>query len=862
MNFKHLLLLPLVFLAGCMSESNGTISTAGSGSTTTPDDGAEEATCGEGVIDRGSKGIIAGVARGLVSAMTLDPTNNREIIAYYDAGALSMKVSYWNGSAYVHETIAGAGAAANGISITSLSNGTPIVAWTTNGVDLYLAARAASFATTSSTWNLRTFTTTGAAKRNIEIKAAPNNSVGGVFYSNSTTAGRVKYLYCASQCQTLSNYSIMTGTNVAGDDLASAATQVKIGFAWCGVDANTDGTTETFYPVISYGRSATATSRVSLCKSADPTSCLTTAGWSVNAQYNAASNLASTLSIDPNVHNDSIKVLALRAGAAPNGGVRAYLSGTGATPIGCNNLANISTFVESAVISTTTFGTQYVQLLKDKNGYFHAIYNNGTTAISYANTSQNTLTNWTVNGYWNPAGTLNTTTLVAGHLGGAVIHPTSSKILSTHYSAVAGGKFNLMVNQIDDSAAGSSTVTSSNNYVNNDGHISLSASVANNISVAKTERGDVAVAYVDQSAGSATTGILKYAYRNERSVSSAWTVVTVPGVPAALTPSLAFDHLDRPFIGYYNPVSFRFHLTYNTETDASGTWTNSQMALTPTGAHTLPAQTDVAVAMYKNAGVWLPVMIVLDNANTVRGVKAARFTPTTGTWSAVTTVYTIAASGLSGLTAASDANGNIFVTFLDRVTASNNFLRVANSANGGTTFTTPVMMGPVALAGQGTRILMNSEKNEIVISYHDRANNRLYRSYCTNTPASCAAGGWNTETIEFYTGVSNLTVTATGNEALTSTALAQRLDGSYDLFYPMGSLASGNLIRRKINDIGEVQGSETWKAGQGPILSTALNFGTVGYHVDATITEDNHLVSVFVGAGNMLVHKSCNLDEE
>ncbi len=866
MNFRHLLLLPLFVLTSCLSESTGTISTAGNGSTTTPDD-TTASTCSEGVIDRGTKGAVTGVGRGLVSAIALNPVNNREVIAYYDAGALSMKVSYWDGSQFVHETIAGAGVAANSISLTILSNGTPIVAWTTNGVDLYLAARTASYSTVNSTWNLRTFTTMGAAKRTVELKSAPNNSVGGVIYSNTTTAGRLKYIHCASQCQNLSNYSIMTGAQVAGDDNLSVANQVKVGFAWCGIDSDSSGSTDTFYPVISYGRSSSATSRVSLCKSADPASCLTSAGWTVNAQYVATSNLASTLSIDPNVSNDSIKVLALKAGS----GVRAYLSGTTAagvtTPIGCDNLANASTFAESAVISAATFGTHFVELLKDKNGIFHAIYNNGTTAMVYANTAQSNLANWTAaTGFWNAAGTLNTTTLAAGHLGGAVIVPSTGKILSTHYAGVAAGKFNLLMNQINDSSTHSTLVNSTNNIVNNDGHIVLTAAIASNVSVKKTSRSDVAVAYVDYSAGSATTGILKYAFRNERSISSAWNVVTVPGIASASSPSLAFDHLDRPFIGYYNPLPAttpRFHIVYNSKSDGTGTWTNSVMTgVSPNAALTQPASSDVALAMYHNAGTALPVMIVLDNSNTARGVKVARFNPTTGTWSAVVTPYTISASGLSGLSAAYDTNGNIFISFLDRVTTNSNFLRVSHSSNGGTNFTTPMMIGPVAVAGQGTRVLMNSNKDEIVVTYHDRANNRLYRSVCSNTPANCATGAWSTDVVELYTGLSNLTIVTSFTENFISSSLVERNDGAYDILYPFGSLSTGNLMRRKVNDIGELQTSEVWKAGQGATLSTALNFGTVGYHVDATITEDNHLVSVFVGAGNMLVHKSCDLDQE
>ena len=73
-------------------------------------------------------------------------------------------------------------------------------------------------------------------------------------------------------------------------------------------------------------------------------------------------------------------------------------------------------------------------------------------------------------------------------------------------------------------------------------------------------------------------------------------------------------------------------------------------------------------------------------------------------------------------------------------------------------------------------------------------------------------------------------------------------------------LASGDLRRIKVDDTGVAAASETWVAGVGGNLAANLNFGVQGFHSDAVITPDNQLVSLFIGRGNLLVQRSCNLD--
>jgi hypothetical protein len=121
-----LYLLPLVALFSC-GENSSTLqnvtSTVGASPASTP------TACAQTVIDRGTKSNVGGT-RGTYAAVAVNPLNNREATAYYDASALSIKFTYWNGSAYAHEVITGATSVGK-ISLVFLSTGIPVVGWTT-----------------------------------------------------------------------------------------------------------------------------------------------------------------------------------------------------------------------------------------------------------------------------------------------------------------------------------------------------------------------------------------------------------------------------------------------------------------------------------------------------------------------------------------------------------------------------------------------------------------------------------------------------------------------------------------------------------------------------------------------------------
>jgi len=158
------------------------------------------------------------------------------------------------------------------------------------------------------------------------------------------------------------------------------------------------------------------------------------------------------------------------------------------------------------------------------------------------------------------------------------------------------------------------------------------------------------------------------------------------------------------------------------------------------------------------------------------------------------------------------------------------------------------------------RVSLNPVTASPMILYHDRASNRLYRSTCSGSATECQTIGWSTEVLDFATGLSTLTVGATGTEALMATAVIYRADGSYDLFYPKGSGNSGNLERMKFDDQGVVLSSATFYNSLSSGLSTtaAHNMGVAGYGVSAILNSTDQLISVFVGPGNKLFQKTCD----
>lgn len=819
-----------------------------------PDPTSSDEACHESVIDAGSKAATTGQRRGQYSDVKINPINGREAFAYFDFAALSMKFTYWNGNEYVHELVAGFGTEPNKVSMVFLSTGIPVIAWTTAGTNVMLSIREASTSTANSNWNSKVFSSVATTARAIKLEVSPNDMVGGI-YNTAAASGRMKMILCTSNCSSVNSYSHMNGATdfVGNDNNNTAASITSVGFAWC------KAADDLYYPTAVYGRIAPGNStRFAMCPASSTSSCLTGAAWTVNSQILSASptaNISSTLHIDSTVLNDSPKLLTLKTAV----GVKSYLAGSGAAPVGCKDVLTATTWDESAeTLGGSATGNAWMSLMRSNNGILHAVMNEGTSNIRYYNTDSGDLANWDT--FWNNGnGYLNTVTTSGS--GGAVYDTTNNILYSSYFVNLAINQFNFLLNKVTSIPSNSASVVSMNSAVNSNGHMALVTNVARNFVLAKTSSGEVGVAYVDYSSGVNTTGILKYAYRNGREMTTTWSPVIVPGVTAPESPYLRYDHLDRPWISYFDRTNFRFYLMFNSSSDGLGTWTSYMMPPvgTPT-APAFPATNDTAIAMVQVGTVKKPVLTVLDNTALTRTVRSALFDPSTGSWSSVVSVYSIGATGASGLDAHGDEEGNFVISFLDRTAGS--YLKYSHGTivSGAPSFTTPVDIGPASGAGQGTSIRINPVTGSPVVIFQDRANNRLYRATCSEDVASCATSPWIVDVLDIFTGISALSIATTFNENLASTSIALRDDGAYDVFYTHGMGATGDLRRIKVDDSGVAGTSQTWVAGRGANLAATLNFGVQGFYSDAVITPDNQLVSVFLGRGNLLVQRTCNLD--
>jgi hypothetical protein len=443
--------------------------------------------------------------------------------------------------------------------------------------------------------------------------------------------------------------------------------------------------------------------------------------------------------------------------------------------------------------------------------------------------------------------------------GGAVMN-ASNELYSTHFLNIAATKFNLIMNYLPVSSVSSAVASSQNSFVNNEGHLELTASNTSNIALAESPSGVMGVAYVDFSAGARNTGILKYSYRKTDELDSEWEVVTINGTTGAMSPDLKFDHLSRPWISFYDDVSARFYLATNADVSGSGTWQFFVFPASPTGAAVLPASPDTSLIMNEVAGVKNPVMVILDNVNTAsKGVKSALFNSATSAWSQLKVIDNLGAGTASNLSVTSHEQ-QMVVSYLDRTAGVTNFVKYASSIDGALNWSSPLIVGTVAGAGQGIKTSINPLTLSPLIVYQDRANNRLYQASCSGSVSGCQTTGWTTTVLDFASGLSTLTNTATGTESLISTATTFKADGSYEILYAKGPANSGNLERMKMSDAGTFLSSTSYFQSKASGLNTVAghNFGVAGYHVSAVLNEDEQLVAAFVGPGNNLYQKSCD----
>jgi hypothetical protein len=645
--------------------------------------------------------------------------------------------------------------------------------------------------------------------------------------------------------------------------------------SWC------QGVAGDYYPAVAYGAANTVSqSRYAVCTQANLADCLVNTNWN-KTTFSATNNISSSLYIDPTIVNDTPKIASVTAG------IRTY-EGT----VGC--AAPGAWTPGSAILTGTaaTDGNAWIKLLKSKstpattaNERYHILANASTTSMRYYNTSSNAFNTLAS---WNTVGVLQTATLLAGGAtaGGATILSTNNELVATHYSSLAPQ--NLVTSVVRNLTQGSNVSTVDLIYPNTNGNIQLigaganSTTAARNISVDATSEGHPAVAYIDSSNGTQLTGRLKYAFRSSLQKDSDWAMVSVPFTGTGpMYPSLKFDHLNKPWISYYDfnstAANSRFYLMTNSNTDGTGVWKVFQFPHAGTAAAVaLNATNDTALEMYYSGGVSYPVMAVIEN-NTARVVKASRFNPATETWvaAAATTIDTLSVAGAANLVMNSDDDGNIVLAWVDLITTAP-FAGVEYSySNGGLTWTTArrVQSDPTTLQkiGQGISIDLNPVNGNPAITYYNRANDKVYYSTCEDTPLNCSVTVWDNLEIESSAGVNGATTyigggVASTRDQLLSTTLTYDSDGNASILYPTGNgatigvLTDGHLKRVNISAAG-VQTSETFKAGVNASGSiTGVNMAVSGHNIDSIRTANDELVSVFVGAGNVLDSRSCGIE--
>ncbi len=787
--------------------------------------------CKTSVVDRGNKGATS---RGLISSVKLNPVDGLPAFAYLDSAALSLRFSYKTGSSYIHEVISGYPATVNNLDMIFLSTGIPVVMWTANGTDVLMAIRSAALPEVG-TWNVRFLSSaTGFASRAISLSVNSADQVIGVFLSNTAITGRAKSIICKSDCENLSQYQAMDTANFI-ENTAIVAAQVYTGVSWCKADTNADGVLDAQYPVAVYGGNTNQV-RYAICRQGNLNKCLLSSNWASTSVV-ASANVGSKVIIS----QDTLNATATIVSRSATGLVTYVMSNP------CHLAPNLGTFTASGPsFGTATTGTLWLNFLRGNDGRYHVVTNDAATSIKYFNTDNSN--------QWNTGATLNSVASGIAGQGGADIDLASNKIFSTHYPGIATYKFNFLLNEIANTELASSNalLNFSNQWINTDGHIELTTANVENISLQTTNDGRAAAAYVDFSAGAANTGVLKYAFRSGTSINSSWNVTSVSGGTAAQNPTLRFDSQNRPWISYYDSGTLRFYLLKNSAFDGSGTWQSYIFPAYPTGAAVaVPASNSTALVIYQNAGVDYVVMGIIDSTNTVsNGVKVARFNAATSAWTTPSVVEILGATRGSNLKIVKDSSFNIAVSYKDLTTG---FIKYSASSDG-ITWTTPIAMNMWG-AGQGLQLAVDSDGHPLM-TYIDRANNRIYKQTCSDSLINCALSAWSPVLLDLTLGVSTF---LPANDLLLKTDIVFHSSGAYDILYNTGMTVYGGVRKMSFDASSELDSFVEYITGFKPYFSSTFNFGVAGLAFDSEITSNDQLVSVYIGEGNLLYQKSCEL---
>ena len=800
------------------------------------------------VIDSGSVGSVTAVGRGLWSDLKVIPNTNYPATAYYDGsvtgGDAAIKLSYWDGSKYVIESVAGdslvAAGSATFVRLAFLNTGKPMVFWSTGGTTIKGAMRSAALGTTG-TWTaavLDTFAT--GASRALEVSVSPLDQVGVAYVTNSAS-GKVRFLYCDAPCTAITGFAgnVMSATDFV-DTTTSVASATGLGLAWCKHNSST------YYPAVVYSGNTGATIRYASCLGALST-CTTLANWAaqITTVVTSTGTLAKLL-IDSSTIGDAPKVLA-RVNAASLG-VYQMAGACNAAPAAFTNV--------SAAIGGATSGTGWASFLKDSAGKFHIIDNESTTSIGYYNS-----TTTSAYGTWNAVGTADTLTLPALSAGGggADISSGAGQIYISYGGAAT--PFNLMNGVVNDYTYPSNSASAIYYSLAADlsGSINLPTATGQqkNVAAAVTSAGIPGVVYVDHSNGAVAGAKLKFALRAGSAATDAWQPFVVPIAFSPGFPALAFDHNNKPWISYYDGNNFRYYLVTNSQSNGSGYWTQYQFPIGAKAANgVFPATDGTQVAMYYSGGVAQPVMIISNStAAGGQGIKAARLNPTTGVFGVVTTIDAVGASFSNRLTADFDTSGNIVIAYFDLTTTT---VKYNASTNGNNWIPVSPQISTPTVGREGLAIKLNPATQKPAVSYYDRANNKVYFSACSTSVSSCSSSGnWATPTqVEGTAGVSGLLTT--GQEAILNTSLTYSASGVAYVAYMTGiGATTPSLLLSDSASAFATPVTLSSSPSANVTGASAFNFALTGMSVSATRNDLGQFFSAYVGPNNILFATSC-----
>ncbi|MES2801970.1 MAG: hypothetical protein V4654_05720 [Bdellovibrionota bacterium] len=813
------------------------------------------------ILDYGERSVAATAGvRGAFSDTAINPANNYPAFIYNDASIVGLKFLYWDGSKYNLEIVS-AGLTYNFVKLVYLSDGRPLIFWANGATAIYMASRA-SASVASSTWtvtvieNIATMTT-----RAVEATVSPDDKVG-VFYINAAgTSSRV--ILCSANCETASNYA---GMGVVGNFISNTASNssnsadIKFCNAGSGV----------YYPYVAYP--GTVNSIIARCTQSTLSSCLTPANWSNTAitdgtNATGANQFVAKLDINT-ASSQPFNVVARRA---TGNELRAYTQNTG----NCATGALTFNATSRSIATAATLANAYGSLARDANNKFHLVVNEGTANVRYFNSSG------TITTVWNAVASVETTTIAAAGLtrGGLAVDTNSDQILLTYGRTAAGtpvqtlGNVVLAFSHCPTGATGCASTTLAspssatglvfgNIPLDVTGQVQLlTAQLPNTISVATTSIGRPAIAYIDFSVGSATTGRLKYKYRTGNLSTDSWTMIDIGTANSPHSVSLAFDHNDQPWIAYYDANTLRYFLLTNSQSDGSGLWTQYQFPVATAAAATLPAVNNVALAMSYSAGVATPVMFVSNSGAATRFVRTAQFNSTTETWSNNTLLDT-GTNQFSKLSADYNTSGKIVLAYHD---TTNTSVRYTQSINGGATWTAAAQIISGTM-GMGLRVKLNPVSGQPALAFYERATNLVRYKSCTSAFASCtSSANWvnlGNGIVESSAGVSGLTAAAT--DGLLNASLSFTVEGYPEVIYNNGAGGNGHLYYSATSAASPLFGTasilsaSTNAVETTPVAATPANFGLGGWNATSVRSmATGSLFTAYIGPGNYLYMKSC-----